>query len=54
MNAGEANLDSFSQHFDQPINRDEMEALQVLVEHETKLEKQAGSNKGAVRRMGMA
>jgi hypothetical protein len=51
--SSEANFDNFSQHFVKPINMVQMEALQVLVEHGTKLEK-AGKNKGAARQMEVA
>lgn len=41
----ELNLENFSQHLDYPLNKTEMEALQDLVEHGTKLEKKAGKSK---------
>lgn len=52
--ASETNFHSFSQHFDMPINKDEIEAIQVLVEHGTKLEKQAAGNRGAAKMMEAA
>jgi hypothetical protein len=47
------NFESFSQHLDNPLNMTEMEAIQDLVEHGTKMEGKAGSTKlkGAARKM---
>lgn len=49
--ANVVNIESFSQHLDKPINKVEMDAIQELIEHGSKLEKRAGKNKVAARKM---
>ncbi|OQU78849.1 hypothetical protein SORBI_3008G060800 [Sorghum bicolor] len=40
-----------NKHLDKPINKVEMDAIQELIEHGSKLEKRAGKNKVAARKM---
>ena len=52
--ANEVNIESFSQHLGNPINKAEMDAIQELIEHGAKLEKKTGKNKVAAKKMRAA
>ena len=49
--ANEVNIESFSQHLDNPLNKAEMDTIQDLIEHGAKLEKKTGKNKVAAKKM---
>jgi len=52
--ANEVNIESFSQHLDNPLNKAGMDAIQELIEHGAKLEKKTGKNKVAAKNMRAA
>lgn len=54
FSVNETNLESFSQHLDRPITEAEIEALQILVDHGTKMEKKVVNNKGVPKKMVVA